>query len=79
MAQWNQFGSLLSRLNSGDARDLQGIAFRKSSSLSEQLYRCRRHLDECFGAGNAHGLAFSCYIDHARAALLVDVRQFTLF
>src|SRR3989442_16034642 len=77
MAQRNQFRSLLSRLNTRDASHFQRIAFRQRL-FTEELYRAGRHLDECFCARGPYRLRLFSDVNHARAALFVQMRQLIL-
>src|SRR5690606_6642261 len=72
MTKRYQFRSLLGSLDSGDACDLQGAAFRVVRQLIENALT---HPYECVGSSGSLCGNFVSYVDHADGAGFVVVRK----
>ena len=74
MAERDQLVGLLGGHDAGDAGGGQHVALL-GLALLDQRQRRRRHGDEAFGARGALGGGLVGDVDHARLALVVEVRE----
>ena len=74
MAERDQLVRLLGGHDAGDARGGEHVAFL-GAALLDQRQRRRRHGEEAFRARRAVGGGLVGDVDHARLALVVEMRE----
>jgi hypothetical protein len=72
MAQRDQFGAALGRLDAGDARNREHVAL-VVSALDDQSQRIGTHPDPRLGHRSARARRLGANIDHARLAGIADM------
>src|SRR5262245_56777138 len=74
MAQRNQLGGALRRLNAGESCEPEHVALPDAAGI-DQLRRLDIHIDDAARNRDSRGLRLRADVDHVRDASIVEMRE----